>query len=609
MNRNIYILSTILLFWVNALFAQNVTFTASVSKNPVAVGEQFEVTFEMNGTGDRFAPPAFGGGLQVLSGPNVSTSMTSINGNTTVSNSYSYILAATQEGNVTIGAASIYSNGKLLATRPISLKVTKGQPVPQGRRGRPGQQQAQANSQVQEASAAEVANALFIRAAVDKTNVYIGQQLNVNYRIYTRVDILQNQLDKIPDLNGFWSQDVNPHMQNVQWHTEIYNGNKYNVADIKQSILFPERAGNLTIDPMGMTFIIREQAPAHDVMEEFFGGSFKEVKVKLKSPAVTIHVKPLPEAGKPLDYGGAVGTFSMEAGVDKTALRANETINYNVKISGTGNIKLMKNLSPVFPADFEKYDPKVTDTVNAETGKLTGSRLYNYLLIPRHEGKDTIHPIRFTYFNPATARYVTLTSKTFPINVAKGIAEKNVSTLSSADKQDIKLMDKDIRYIKTKDRSLSKDGEDFFGSTAYNLLLLAGPLLFIGAMFYRTWYRKANSDIVKVRSRKAGKIAAKALAQAKTALAANNSAAFYETLFKGIYGYLSNKFNIPYANLDQETISSVLRAKGVGEPLITQMQDTLELCDMARFAPVSGISEKEVFERSKNMIHDIEDEI
>ena len=596
-----------LLVWASSLFAQNITFTASVSKSQVAIGEQFEVTFAMNGNGDRFAPPAFGG-LQVLSGPNVSTSMTSINGNTTVSNAYSYILAATQEGSITIGVASIYANGKLLTTRPINMKVTKGQPMPQGRRGGQGQQQGQSNK-VEEASAAEVANALFIRAVVDKTNVFIGQQLNVNYRIYTRVDILQNQLDKIPDLNGFFSQDINPHMQNVQWHTEIYNGNKYNVADIKQSILFPERSGDLTIDPMGMTFVIREPAPSHDVMEEFFGGSFKEVKVKLKSPAVGIHVKALPEAGKPLDYGGAVGTFSINADVDKKVLKANETINYNVKISGTGNIKLMKNLTAVFPADFEKYDPKVTDTVNAATGKLVGSRLYNYLLIPRHEGKDTIHPIKFTYFNPITASYVTLKTKAFPIAVAKGIVEKNVSTLSSADNQDGKLMDKDIRYIKTNDPNLSKDGEDFFGSVGYNLLLILGPVLFVGAIFYRKWYEKANSDMVKVRNRKAGKIAAKALAKAKIALAANNSTVFYETLFKGIYGYLSNKFNIPYANLNQENIMANLKDKGVSEKLISQMQDTLNLCDMARFAPVSGISEKEVFERSKNMIHDIEDEI
>jgi len=587
------------------LFAQDIRFTASASKTTVGTGEQFEVTFTINANGHRFSQPDMSG-FEVLSGPNMSNSMTSINGNTTVSTSYSYDLMAAKQGTFLIGPASIVVNGHRYTTNPIRITVVKGQPVPQGRQM---QQQPVPDDAVAQGSASNLSKSIFLRADVSKTNVYLGEQLNVNYKLYYRVGILDNRLDKAPDLNGFWSQDVNTKQQTAQVHTEIYKGERYNVADLKQTILFPERAGNLTLDPLTMTFVVRVQAPSRDIMDQFFGGNYTDEKIQIKSPPVTIHVKPLPEAGKPAGFGGAVGSFNMNAWVDKTSLKANEPLNYNVKITGAGNIKLFQNLAANFPADFEKYDPKVTDTLSNSVTHIAGSRMYNYLLIPRHEGNFTIPPIKFSYFNPATGRYVTLTSKAFDIQVAKGLAENNVTSLASANKQDVKVLGNDIRYIKANDNSLQKKGEGFYGSAAYILLLLLGPLAFAGALIYRKWDEKNNSDIVKVKSRKASKIAAKHLANAQRQLIANNKKLFYEDLFKGIYGYLSYKLNIPYANLDKETIAGALKAKGVKDELAIQLLDTLDLCDMARFAPVSGIAEHEVFEKAKNTINNIEDEL
>lgn len=604
MKKAYYILS-LFLFCTSMLFAQDIRFTASASKTTVGTGEQFEVTFTINANGDRFSQPDMSG-FQVLSGPNMSNSMTSINGNTTVSTGYSYDLMAAKQGTFLIGPASIVVNGHRYTTNPIRITVVKGQPVPQGRQM---QQQAVPDDAVAQGSASNLSKSIFLRADVSKTNVYLGEQLNVNYRLYYRVGILDNRLDKAPDLNGFWSQDVNTKQQTAQVHTEIYKGERYNVADLKQTILFPERAGNLTLDPLAMTFVVRVQAPSRDIMDQFFGGNYTDEKIQIKSPPVTIHVKPLPEAGKPAGFGGAVGSFNMNAWVDKTSLKANEPLNYNVKITGAGNIKLFQNLAANFPADFEKYDPKVTDTLSNSVTHIAGSRMYNYLLIPRHEGNFTIPPIKFSYFNPATGRYVTLTSKAFDIQVAKGLAENNVTSLASANKQDVKVLGNDIRYIKANDNSLQKKGEGFYGSVAYILLLLLGPLAFAGALIYRKWDEKNNSDIVKVKSRKASKIAAKHLANAQRQLIANNKKLFYEDLFKGIYGYLSYKLNIPYANLDKETIAGALKAKGIKDELATQLLDTLDLCDMARFAPVSGIAEHEVFEKAKNTINNIEDEL
>jgi hypothetical protein len=594
---------TLLLFLASAAFAQDVKFTVGVNKAQVAIGEQFEVVFSLNANGEGFIPPSWRG-FQVLSGPNVSTSMESINGKTTVSNTISYILMATNEGELTIGSGTISVNGGKLSTNPIRIKVVKGRTGQQG-----GAAQNGADPSIMEGNPADIAKSLFIKAVVDKTNVYQGQQLTVSFRLYTRIGIEDSRLDKVPDLNGFWNQDIkNPQMQ-VQWHVETYKGLKYNAADIKQTILFPEHAGDLVIEPFEMTFLVRQPVPSKDIMDQFFGGSFKEVKYKAKSAPVVIHAKPLPDAGKPDSFTGAVGTFSMESSIDKTELKANESLNYKVKIAGAGNIKLLKTVNTSFPADFEKYDPKVTDTTTERTNGVSGSRIYNYLLIPRHEGEFTIDPVKFSYFNPATGRYVTLTSKAFKIKVNKGLAESNVTALAGADKQDVKMLGKDIRYIKTNDVSLSKPGDSFFGSALYYLLLLVGPVLCIAAYNYRNRMLKLNSDIAMVKNRRAGKLAAKHLASAQKQLVANNTAAFYEDVFKGIYGYLSDKLNILYANLDRQTIASALKDRSVDDPLVSRVLETLDLCEMARYAPVTHISKQEVFEKAKGIINDLENEI
>jgi hypothetical protein len=266
-------------------------------------------------------------------------------------------------------------------------------------------------------------------------------------------------------------------------------------------------------------------------------------------------------------------------------------------------------LNTSFPADFEKYDPKIIDTVAERGSGAAGSRVYNYLLIPRHQGDFTIDPVRFSYFNPATGRYVSLATKSFQIKVDKGVNESNVTAFSGSDKQDVKMLDKDIRYIKTGNADLSKPDDEFYGSLGYYLLLLLGPVVCFAAFIYRNWSRKNNSDLVLVKSRLASKIAAKHLANAQKQLLSNNTKAFYEAVFKGIYGYLSDKLNISAADLNKETIASNLKSRSLNESLINQLLDTLDLCEMARYAPVTHISEQEVFEKAKGIINNIENEI
>ncbi len=584
------------------LFAQDVKVTATINTRQVVTGEPFEITFSINGNAERFDPPNLSA-FQVVGGPNQSQSMSSINGNTTVSMGISYDLVAPKEGTYTIGGATITVGGRTYTSNPVKITVVKGSP--QQQRAQAAQQQGQ--DAVVNGKPGDISKNLFIRAVPDKTTVYQGEQLTVSYKLYTRVSLVANTPYKNPDFNGFWSQDIKDQNPNSAWRIEINKGERYNVTDIRQTILFPEHTGNLLLDPLGITFVVRQQAPPKDIMEQFFGGGYKDVKYKVESPPVTIHVKPLPEAGKPVGFTGAVGTFTFDASVDRKELKANEALNYTLKIKGSGNIKLLNTLNTNFPTDFEKYDPKITDTITEKLSGVAGTRTYNYLVIPRHEGAYTIDPVKFSYFNPATERYVSFPSKPFQIKVNKGKDEASV-TAFSADKQDVKVLGKDIRYIKN-NLDLSKPDSEFYGSAMYYLLLLLGPVLFAAAFAYRRWNEEYNRDAVKVKSRKASKIASKHLANAKKQLDAHNSKAFYEDVSRGMYGYLSDKLNIPYANLDRENVAAQLKARGAGDELVTRITDTLDLCEMARFAPVRGISEQEVFDRTKNMITDLEEEI
>lgn len=607
-------ISAFLLLWTTLLFGQ-AKFTATAGKTTVGMNEPFEVDYVINANGERFVAPNFDG-FQVVSGPNLSTMESMVNGVTTFSNTYSFILVATKENTYTIGSAAISVNGHTLLSNPLKIKV-KGQASPQA------QQQAQQMMQMPDPFAddnnsqknepvgdyKDLSKDVFIRAQTDKTHAYVGEQIIVSYKLYFRVNIAGFQADKAPDLNGFWNQDVQQQPGQKQPHTtETVGGKKYDVVTIKQSIVFPQHAGNLTIDPLSLTMIL--QIPERSLFDSPFG-DYRQVKYATKSTPITIHAIPLPTAGKPANFSGAVGNFSVYSDVDKTHLKANETLNYTFEVSGKGNLNLINAPAITPPGDFDKYDPKTTDHVVVDQNGVSGSRQFSYLLMPRHQGDYTLTPVNgFSYFNPATNKYVTIPAKSFNVKVDKGDQSGAAMTVfNSSDQQDVKTLGKDIRYIKTSSASIYKNGEGFFGSANYYLLFLLGPLAFGGALYYRSWSNKRNSDVVQVKSRKASKVATRHLAQANAELATGNKTAFYEAVARGLYGYLSDKLNIPVADLNRENIEEKMKARSIHEHTIKQLTETMDLCEMARFAPVTGISQEEVFEKAKNIINEIEEKI
>jgi hypothetical protein len=590
----------LLSLFTTLLFAQG-KFVATASKTNVSVGEQFEVDFTMNGGGTHFSQPDFHD-FEVLSGPSMESSFTSVNGVSTMSIGYGFILAAKKEGTFTIDEAAVVMNGHTLTTSPIKITVkghAAAQQVQQSQAAAPDDNNSKVDTK-------DLAKLIFVRAVTDKTRAYVGEQIKVYYKLYIRsVGLLGGQPDKAPDLNGFWNQDVQSKGPNT-WKSEVYKGARYNVTTIKQSMLFPQHAGDLSIDPLTMTLVAR--IPFKDQFDNPFG-NFKDVKYQVKSQPVIIHALALPTAGKPIDFTGAVGNYTVYSDVDKKELKANETLNYTIDVSGTGNLSLINSPKITTPVDVEKYDPKTNDHIVVDSNGVSGSRQFSYLLIPRHQGSFTLNPVEFTYFNPSTQKYVTVPTKPFTIKVDKGDAQANVPAFNSSEQQDIKLLGSDIRYIKTASADAFKDGEGFYGSALYYILLLLGPVLFIGALFYRRWMTEYNSDIVRVRSREASRMAAKHLAFAQKELTAGNRSAFYDAVAKGLYGYLSDKLNIPVSDLNKENIVTQLEARKLDNAIITQLVDTMDLCEMARFAPVTGISEQQVFDKAKNTINEIEDKI
>jgi len=601
MKFNRIILFLVLLLISGRVLSADITFTAAVSKTRVAVGEVFEISFSVNGNLQRFGPPPFEG-FQVVGGPNQSSSMTSINGVSSVSMSLGYDLVGVKEGVYTIPGAVAVVDGKQYRSNAVKITVVKGQATGQRSSGGVGA----GSSQPASDPSFDISKRLFIRAVTDKTNVYQGEQIAVTYKLYTNIDIVDNALDKLPDFNGFWSQEIKINTQSVDWTTEIFNGARYNVAVLKKVILLPERFGKLALDPLAMTFVVRQSVPSNDPLEQFFGGAVKDVKYKIKSMPISISVKQLPEAGKPESFQGAVGSFAIASSIDKSVLKANEAINYKLKVSGRGNFKLLKTPELTLATDIEKYDPKISDQLTESLDGVSGSREYTYLLIPRHEGSYKLAPFKFSFFNPATRKYVELSTDAYELKVAKGDPGANVTAFTNGGQQDVAELEKDIRYIKTASTALSVPATGFYGSTLFLFSLIAGPIAFLLALGYRSWYRNQNKDAVAVKGRRASRIAAKHMANAQKQLASGDTKVFFEAVYKGLYGYLADKLNISAADLSKEIIEEALKERSIDPAIIKEVDETIDLCEMARYAPMAGVSQVEVLEKAKRIIKDIE---
>ena len=597
MNKRIILFLMLCPLW---LWAQdNPTLTVSTKKQ-VMVGERFQVVFEANAEGKNFQAPSFDG-LTVLGGPFTSTSssFSMVNGSMshTVKCTYTYALQAYQEGTVHVGSASLTVKGDKITSQPFDIKVIPddgSHAAPSGGGTSSGQGQSQQNTTDSQVSGKD----LFLRVIPSKKSAYVGEQVMLTYKLYTKVPVSSVSLSKMPSYAGFWTKDVSDNSGTLKQSSEYINGIEYTTAEIQKVIVVPQRSGKLTLDPMTMECIAqirteRNNNRSMDPFEAFFNDPFfnrniVNVKKELSSQALTLEVKNLPENGKPASFAGAVGNYSFKSDIDKTELRTNEAVTITLTVSGTGNVELLQMPEPVFPPDFEVYDPKISTSTNVGPQGLTGTKKAEYLAIPRRAGSFTIPSVEFSYYNSSTDSYEVLSSDPYEIKVEKGSGSDEGGAIFTSNQEDIKYLGSDIRHIMTGDARLKPTHTVFFGSAAYFVALLVLLLLFIILLFVLKKREQMSKDTAANRNRKADKVARGRLKNAYQHLKAKDQEKFYVEMSQALWGYIADKLGIERSKLSMDTVSETMKGKNVPDELTQQFVDTLNNCEFARFAPGSA---------------------
>ena len=582
MRKIIFLLFTILAAW-QVKAADKVRFVAEAA-DVVVSGDQVRLVFTVNSQDIKdFRAPSIKG-FDVLMGPSRSqqSSIQIINGKRTSNSStaFTYILLAGSPGTYTIPAASVEVNGEKVFSNAISIKVLP-QDQTSGNSGNNGGGSA-SSSRSQAAGSRISANDLFITATASKTTVHEQEAILLTYKVYTVVNLRQ-LYGKMPDLKGFHTQEVELPQQKT-FTLEHYKGRNYNTTVWSQYVLFPQQTGKLEIPSITFDGVVAQQTVSDDPFDAFFnGGGYVEVKKKITTPKVVINVQPLP--AKPAGFSGAVGEFKLASSINATDVKTNDAVTIKLTLSGTGNMKLIGTPEVKFPQDFEIYDPKVTDDYKLTNSGLTGTKTFEYLAIPRHAGNFTIPAIEFTYFDLKSNSYKTLKTEAYNLKVAKGQGNADQVISDFTNKESVKMLGKDIRFIKLGDSSLRPKGDFFFGTVGYYLCYLIPLLLFIVfAVIYR---QKAleNANVAKVKTKKANKVATRRMKLAGKLLAENKKNEFYDEVLKALWGYISDKLSIPVSQLSKDNIEAELTNYGVQEALIAEFIGVLNECEYARYAP------------------------
>ena len=560
----------------------------------VAEDERFNVTFIIDGNGkvtDFSWEP--GSDFQLLWGPQRghSSSIQIINGKTTKSTqtTYSYVLRPVKTGKFQLPGARAQVDGKEIVSRSETIEVVGSQQSQSQTQSQPQSQSQQSqnqSSQPRDAQARKSGEDIILAISLSRTNVVVGEPLIATISLYTRADIAGFESAQFPDFNGFWSQEQES-PTNIEFSRATYNGQIYNAAVLRKYMLIPQQTGTLTINPSEIICLVnvRTSPTGNSIFDGFFD-SVTTVRQKVVSRAAKVTVSPLP-GGAPSSFGGGVGEFSISAKLSKDSLKVHEAASLIVSVTGKGNISLIQAPQVQLPPDMEVYDTKTSG--NIDKSGYSGTKRYEYPFIPRSWGEFVIPPIRYSYYDVKSAKYVTLQTDSLTFNVAKGAELPGTGTvISTPSQKDVMSLGTDIRYINTKDSQLAAKGDFFVGSALFWVLLLLIVLLFWGlwAAFRKIAARRA--DVAGTKNRKATKMAMKRLRLAGTFLRQDLYTAFYEELHKALLGYMSDKLNVPLAELTKERIAEILEDGGVSSELISSFVGLLDACEFARYSPSSG---------------------
>ena len=582
--RKLIIILMTLMAYSTQTFADKVSFVASAT-DVVVVGDQFRLSYKVKTQKVKdFRAPSIKG-FDVLMGPSRSeqSSTQIVNGSvsSTSSITFTYILMANTAGEFTVPGASIVADGNQMISNSVKIKV-----LPQDQNHNSSRRNNDNSSSIQPSSNASVSNQdLFITATASKTNVYEQEAFVLTYKIYTRESNLQLNNAKLPDFKGFHSQEIEM-TTNARWTPEHYKGRNYYTTVYRQFVLFPQQSGKLFIEPAQFQMTVNKPVQSADPFDAFFNGGNNVIEIKkpITTPKIAINVNPLP-AGKPTNFLGGVGEFNISSSINSKELKTNDAITIKLVISGTGNLKLISNPEIKFPDDFEVYDPKVDNQVRLTKEGLTGNKVIEYLAIPRHAGTYKIPGVSFSYFDIRSKSYKTLNTEDYVINVEKGAGNADQVIANFTNKEDLKVLGEDIRYIKQNEVTFQPKGSFFYGSMSYWLFYIIPALAFI--LFFIIYRKQAaeNANVAKMRTKKANKVAIKRMKLAGKLLSENKKDAFYDEVLKALWGYISDKLNIPVSRLSKDNIEEKLRNHGVSEELIKEFLNALNDCEFARFAP------------------------
>lgn len=601
-------LTTLILLTTLAAVADEVTFVTSAPK-AVVVNQQFRLKYTVNRHNVKEPRLPQISDFRILSGPSRSqqSSTQIINGNVTSSQSltFTYILVAEKEGEFTLPGATVSVDGNEITSNKVTVKVLPQdkanavrQSASQGSRG----QRQPGNTSVDIAT-----NDLFMTATLNKTNVVEQEAVLLTFKVYSAVNLTALN-GKIPDLKGFQIQEVELPPEK-EWQLEHYNGRNYRTILWQQYVLFPQQSGEIEIPSATFEGVVAQQVRPIDPFDFFGGSNYVEVKKELRTPKLKLNVQKLP-SGKPEGFSGAVGSFKISSSVSATELKANEAVTLRLVISGTGNMKLIKTPEVEFPEDFEVYDPKVDNKFSLRTNGFSGNKVIEYLAIPRFGGDYTLPSIKFSYYDIASKQYKTIETESYLLKVEKGSNEDNAAVAAYVSKEELKLLGQDIRFIKRGEAQFARKGDHLFGSTLYYICYIIPLLLFV--LYIVIHHKKVaeNANIAALRTKKANKVAVKRLKVAKKFLKENKKSEFYDEILKTLWGYMSDKLSIPVSQLSKDNIAVELEKKGVEAELIAEMNNVLNECEFARYAPGdAGEAMDKVYKMSIEAISKMENSI
>lgn len=564
----------------------------------VAVGEIFTVEFTIaeRFENNSFQPPKFDG-FDIIAGPTVlSSESTNIDsrGNVTRMTSYgfSYALRAPAAGTFTIQPGKITIGDKAYATRALPIEVV-------------------AADQARDATSRTIADDdVFLRAAVDRTTVFKGEPVRASFKLYRRVQISGVSNQKMPAFNGFWTQAVDVGDRQA-WRRETYDGKVYETIILHEAILYPLQSGTINIDPMSLDVIVSIVTPVstgNPFIDNFIGGhSFEDIPKHVASQAIPVTVRELP-AGAPASFNGAVGSFQMTGGLDNSNLTLNSSGKYTVRITGQGNLPQINQPKVVLPSSFEQY-PVNSSGLSPAGG--TGYKLFEYPFIARSEGAYTIDQVDFSYFDPAQQRYVTLSNPSVSIDVHAdslntGPVAPERGIVSGINREDVRILGNDIRYIHVADRNWSRRGSTFFLSWPYLIVTLVLIAAFVGIYYHLRRYMREISDAALVRNKKANKIARSRLKAAAGFMESGDEHGFYEEMLRAMWGYMSDKLNMPVANLTKDNIREELVKRGVAPEKTEEFIEIISVCEYAQYSPQSGGRMNEIYNRTALLLSKIE---